>query len=182
MPPAGLPPQPANRALRWIGALQLVKGVLLIALALGLLSFLHRDVDEIAGVWMSKVGINIEKGHAAAFLEMLDLVTDKQLFEMSLVAFLFGGVLMTQGTGLLLRKEWAKYLTLVATSLLIPFEAFEIAKGFGWIKLSVFLVNIAIVGIMIHFVRAKRAAAGSASAPVPRRAAVFPGGRRLPEI
>jgi uncharacterized membrane protein (DUF2068 family) len=181
MPPAGSPPQPANRALRWIGTLQLIKGLLLFALALGLLSFLHRDVDEIVGVWMSKVGINIEKGRAAAFLDMLDLVTDKQLFEMSLVAFLFAGVLVTQGTGLLLRKDWAKYLTLVATSLLIPFEVFEIAKGFGYIKLTVLLVNVAIVGVMIYLVRAKRAAARSANATAVERP-VFAGGRRLPEI
>jgi uncharacterized membrane protein (DUF2068 family) len=180
MPPAGLPPQPANRTLRWIGTLQLIKGSLLIALALGLLSFLHRDVDGIVGVWMSKVGINIEKGHAAAFLEMLDLVTDKQLFEMSLVAFGFGAVLVTQGAALLLRKEWAKYLTLVATSLLIPFEAFELAKGFGYIKLTVLLINVAIVALMIFLVRAKRAAArpGAIGAePGP----VFAGDRRLPE-
>lgn len=181
MHPAGSPPQPANRALRWIGTLQLVKGLVLIALALGLLSFLHRDVDEIVGVWMSKVGINIEKGHAAAFLEMLNLVTDKQLFQMSLVAFGFAGVLVTQGTGLLLRKEWAKYLTLVATSLLIPYEAFELAKGFGYVKVSVLLVNIAIVALMIYLVRAKRAAACAARAPAMERPAVFAGDRRLPE-
>lgn len=181
MPPAGSSPPPANRALRWIGALQLVKGVLLIALALGLLSFLHRDVDEIVGVWMAKVGIDIEIGHAAAFLEMLDLVTDKQLFEMSLVAFAVGGVLITQGTGLLLRKEWAKYLTLVATSLLVPFEVFELVKGFGYIKLCVLLVNVVVVRVMIYFVRAQRAAACPAKAIVAGRPAIFAGGRRLPE-
>jgi uncharacterized membrane protein (DUF2068 family) len=180
MHPAGSPPQPANRALRWIGTLQLAKGLLLFALALGLLSFLHRDVDEIVGVWMSKAGINIEKGHAATLLEMLDLVTDKQLFEMSLVAFGFAGVLVTQGTGLLLRKDWAKYLTLVATSLLIPFEAFELAKGFGYIKLTVLLVNVAIVGVMIYLVRAKRAAA-CANLCALERSSVFASDRRLPE-
>src|SRR4051812_41616198 len=181
MHPAGSPPPPANRALRWIGTLQLIKGVLLFALALGFLSFLHRDVDGIVGVWMSKAGINIEKGRAAAFLEMLDLVTDKQLFEMSLVAFGFAGVLVTQGTGLLLRKDWAKYLTLVATSLLIPFECFEIAKGFGYIKLTVLLVNVAIVGIMIYLVRARRAAASPAQAAAIARPVVFAGDHRLPE-
>ncbi len=181
MPPAGSSSPPLSRALRWIGTLQLVKGVLLIALALGLLSFLHRDVDEIVGVWMQKVGIDIEIGHAADLLEMLDLVTDKDLFEWSLVAFAVGGVLVTQGTGLLLRKEWAKYLTLVATSLLIPFEVFELAKGFGYIKLSVMLLNVAVVGVMIHFVRAKCAAARPAKVPGARRPAIFAGDRRLPE-
>ena len=180
MPPAGSPPPPLNRALRWIGTLQLVKGGLLIALALGLLSFLHRDVDAIVGDWMSKVGIDIEQGHAASFLEMLDLVTDKQLFTMSLVAFLFGGVLITQGAGLLLRKEWAKYLTLIATSLLVPFEAFELVKGFGYIKLTVLLVNVAIVALMIYLVRAKRGSACPVVVPGPERSPVF-GDRRLPE-
>lgn len=181
MPPAGSPPQSANRALRWVGTLQLIKGLLLVALALGLLSFLHRDVDEIVGVWMSKLGFNIEKGRCAAFLEMLNLVTDKQLFQMSLVAFAFAGVLVTQGTGLLLRREWAKYLTLVATSMLIPFEVLELAKGFGWVKLTVLLINVAIVGLMIYLVRAKRAAACAVATTAPSQGGVFAGDRRLPE-
>jgi hypothetical protein len=67
MPPAGSPLPPANRALRWIGTLQLIKGLLLIALALGLLSFLHRDVDLIVGHWMSKVGIDVPPASAASF-------------------------------------------------------------------------------------------------------------------
>src|SRR3954465_1446081 len=114
MPPAGFTPKSDSRALRWIGGLQLAKGLLLLAIALGFLSFLHRDIDEIAAVWMSKVGINIENRHVVSLLETLDLVTDKQLFQLSIAAFCFSGVLVTQGTGLLLRQQWAKYLTLVA--------------------------------------------------------------------
>src|SRR6478735_2469077 len=147
MPPGGLPPTKDSRCLRWIGILQLIKGLLLVALALGFLSFLHKDVDEVAAIWMSKVGINIENTHVAALLDTLDLVTDKQLFQLSIAAFCFAGILVTQGTGLLLRRQWAKYLTLIATSALIPFEGFELAKGFGVGKLSVLLVNLAIVGI-----------------------------------
>lgn len=181
MHPAGLSPQPANRALRWIGTLQLIKGILLFALALGILSILHRDLDEMVGVWMSNVGINIEKGRAAELLKMLDVVTDKRLFQMSLVAFCFAGVLVTQGTGLLLRKEWAKYLTLLATSLLIPFEAIELAKGFGWVKLSVLFVNVAIVGVMVLLVRAKRATVRPLDAAIGAHPAAFASDRRLPE-
>ena len=171
MPPAGSLPKSDGRTLRWIGLLQLIKGLLLLAIALGFLSVIHKDLDEIAAVWMSKAGINIENQRVADFLEALDLVTDKQLFQITIAGFCFSGVLIAQGTGLLLRQQWAKYLTLIATTLLIPFEAFELMKGFGYIKLTVLLVNIAIVILMIALLRRSRGQSAAASLPKPGAAA-----------
>lgn len=168
-------PRHESRCLRWIGTLQVTKGLLLVALALGLLSFLHKDVDEIVALLMDKVGINVEGRHAAALLEWLDLVTDKQLFQLSALAFFFASVLVTQGTGLLMRKEWAKYLTLFATSALVPFEAYELFKGFGYGKLTVLLINVAIVAVMAFFVRRRGAlppACEAELASAPNRASV----------
>lgn len=152
MSPIRKPPV-QSRVLRWVGTLQVAKGCLLFALALGLLSFLHKDVDEVVALWMNKAGINVSGRHAAALLDTLDLVTDKQLFQLSALSVFFAATLVTQGTGLLLRKEWAKYLTLCATAALVPLEVFELLHRFGVGKLAVLLVNLAIVAVMLFFVR-----------------------------
>src|SRR4051812_18682729 len=169
MATGGSPPSHDTRYLRWIGTLQLFKGLLLVALALGFLSFVHKDVDEIAAVWLGKIGFDMANRHITDLLETLDLVTDKQLFHLSIAAFFFAGILITQGTGLLLRKQWAKYLTLVATSALIPYEAFEIAKGFGFLKLTVLVVNVAIVSFMVYLLRRKHV-----STPLPASPSLNP--------
>ena len=98
---------------------------------------------------MSLLGFNMVNHHVVAFLARLDKVTDKQLAEWSGVTFAVAGVFVTEGTGLLLRQHWAKYLTLGVTSSLIPVEIFELFKHFGWLKVGVLAVNIAVVVFLI---------------------------------
>jgi len=138
-----------DRFLRWIALLNLGKGLLLCLLAIGLLGFLHKDIDKIVGSWMSLLGFNMVNHHVVAFLARLDKVTDKQLAEWSSVTFAVAGVFVTEGAGLLLRQQWAKYLTVGVTSSLIPVEIFELSKHFGWLKVGVLAANIAVVVFLI---------------------------------
>lgn len=152
-------PSPRNedRYLRWIGLLNLGKGLLLCLLAAGFLGLLHKDVDGIVGNWMSLLGFNMENRHVVAFLARLDKVTDRQLAEWSGVTFAVAGVFVTEGTGLLMRQEWAKYLTVCVTGSLIPVEIFEVLRHFGWLKVGVLVVNIVVVAFLImSLIREKR--------------------------
>ena len=67
--------------------------------------------------------------------------------------FLYAGLFATEGLGLLLRKRWAEYFTIVTTSGLIPLEVFEIARHFTVAKLVVALVNVLIVWYLAVRVR-----------------------------
>src|SRR4030095_9100857 len=88
---------PGDRPLMWIAGYNLAKGLLLLTLALGLLGFLHRDVDVIAGRWLASLGVSLENVHVVALLWRLDLVTDHQLRGFSSVTFLLGGVVVPEG-------------------------------------------------------------------------------------
>ena len=149
MDPSPTPHRNEDRYLRWIALFNLGKGLLLCLLAIGLLGFLHKDVDTIVGNWMSLLGFNMENRHVIRFLARLDKVTDKQLAEWSGVTFAVAGVFVTEGTGLLLRQQWAKYLTVGVTSSLIPVEIIELSKHFGWLKVGVLAVNIAVVVFLV---------------------------------
>ena len=146
-----------DRYLRWIGWLNLGKGALLCLLALGLLGFLHRDIDVIVGNWLSLLGMNMENRHIVRLLARLDHVTDKQVAECSGVTFVVAGVFLTEGAGLLLRQEWAKFLTIGVTASFVPLEIFESIRHFGWLKVGLMVVNIAVVTFLIvSLMREKR--------------------------
>jgi uncharacterized membrane protein (DUF2068 family) len=55
--------------------------------------------------------------------------------------------------GLLLRKRWAEYFTIVTTGGLIPLEIFEITRHFTVAKLVIGLVNVLIVWYLVARVR-----------------------------
>jgi uncharacterized membrane protein (DUF2068 family) len=175
MDPSLSPSRNEDRCLRWIAYYIFGKGFLLCLLAIGFLGFLHKDVDTIVGNWMSLLGFNMENRHVVAFLARLDKVTDKQLGELSGITFAVAGMFVTQGTGLLLRQQWAKYLTVGVTAALIPMEVFELFKHFGWIKVGVLAVNIAIVAYLLASVmnekrRRQRFTAVVATPPPPEAA------------
>ena len=144
------------RYLRWIAGLNLLKGICLLGLTVGLLKFLHKDVDAIVGNWMSLLRMDLENRHLAALLDKLDLVTDRQLRQMSGLTFVYAGLFLTEGAGLWLRQTWAKYFTIVVTASFVPLEIFEAIRHFGFAILALLVTNIAIVWSLIVNVRAER--------------------------
>lgn len=162
------PSRNPDRYLRWIAIYTFGKGLLLCLLAIGFLGFLHKDVDAIVGNWMSLLGFNMENRHVVAFLARLDKVTDRQLRELSGITFAVAGVFVTQGSGLLLQQDWAKYLTIGVTSSLIPIEIIESIKHFGWLKIGLLAVNVAIVSFLVaNLLREKRLASQMAAKESP---------------
>ena len=65
--------------------------------------------------------------------------------------------------GLWLDKLWAEYLTVIATSLLIPLELYELARKPTLLKGAGIAVNIAIVAYLARALRRRVAAARNAS-------------------
>jgi uncharacterized membrane protein (DUF2068 family) len=163
------------RYLRWIAILSLGKGLLLCLLAIGILGFLHKDVDAIVGHWMTILGFNMENRHVVRLLARLDKVTNKQLGQWSGVTFALAGVFVAEGTGLLLRQQWAKYLTVGVTASFIPIEVIETSKHFGWLKLALLFVNVTVVAFLVFsLVREKKRSLRlmAAISPTPTQSAV----------
>jgi uncharacterized membrane protein (DUF2068 family) len=80
-------------------------------------------------------------------------ITPKQLKELSVGTFCYAGLFAAEGVGLLLRKRWAEYFTIVTTSGLLPLEIFELAHHFTVTKLVVLIVNVLIVWYLVARVR-----------------------------
>ena len=65
----------------------------------------------------------------------------------------YGAVELVEGTGLWLDQLWAEYLTVIATSLLVPFEVYELVRRPSAWKAGGIAVNIAIVVYLAHLLR-----------------------------
>ncbi|MFI5224009.1 MAG: DUF2127 domain-containing protein, partial [Nitrospirales bacterium] len=63
----------------------------------------------------------------------------------ALVSLGYAGMLLVEGVGLWLEFTWAAYLTVVSTSLLIPFELYEIVEQVSVLRVGVLLLNLVIV-------------------------------------
>ena len=136
-----------------IGVFKLLKAVLLIAVGIGAIKFLHKDIGASLTYWITVLRVDRENRFIHGLLVRVFRVTPKQLKELSLGTFLYAGLFATEGIGLLLRKHWAEYFTIITTSALIPLEIFELARHFTVTKLIVTLVNVLIVWYLVARVR-----------------------------
>lgn len=56
----------------------------------------------------------------------------------------------TEGVGLAKRRRWAEYLTVLATAILIPFEAYEVISKPTLFRIGALLLNVAVVGYLAY--------------------------------
>src|SRR5262245_11239546 len=142
-------------ALFAIAVFKFVKGVVLLALALGALSFLHKDVASEVEHWIDQLRIDPDNQFIGALLSKLQLVHSKELKELSALGAVYATLFLTEGTGLLFRKRWAEWLTIIATSSLMPIEVYELVKKFTAVRLVALLINAVVVLYLIYVVRQK---------------------------
>jgi uncharacterized membrane protein (DUF2068 family) len=136
-----------------IGTFKLVKALLLIAVSVGAIRLLHRDIAGTLTHWIEVMRVDPENRWVHGLLVKVFRVTPKQLKELSVGTFLYAVLFATEGIGLLRRKRWAEYFTIVTTSLFLPLEVYELARHFTLMKLAVTFVNLGIVAYLVARVR-----------------------------
>jgi uncharacterized membrane protein (DUF2068 family) len=160
------PPQaPQKRkGLILIGIFKIAKGTMLLILALGMLRLLHHDVQEWAEDLIASLRFDPDNRHIAGFLAKLGLVNDHELKELSGLTFIYAGLFLTEGIGLIRQKRWAEYLTVIATSSLIPVEIYEVFRHVTFLRVLLFLGNVAILAYLLVVIR-KNATSHGAESP-----------------
>jgi uncharacterized membrane protein (DUF2068 family) len=81
-------------------------------------------------------------------VDLLDRV-DRHVDTVAAGVVLYGLLEVGEGVGLLLRRRWAEYLVLVATTAFLPVEIDEVIRHVTVVKLLALLVNIAIVAYLV---------------------------------
>jgi uncharacterized membrane protein (DUF2068 family) len=145
-----------SRGLLLIAAFKLIKGLGLLALGIGALSLLHKDVAAEIAQWLDALRVDPHNHYIQLLLEKLGMVDDRKLKTLSVGTFLYSALFLTEGIGLALRKTWAEYLTIISTASLLPLEVYEIAKRPDAARIVVLLANIAIVVYLVIEVRRTR--------------------------
>jgi uncharacterized membrane protein (DUF2068 family) len=147
-----------DAALFAIAIFKLIKGAALLALVCGAMSLFHKDVAAHVEYWLEQLQIDPDNRFVGALLAKLHLIHTKELKQLSALGAGYSALFLTEGTGLLFRQYWAEWLTIIATSSLIPFEIFQLAKQFTAIHLLLLVGNIGIVLFLIYRVLQRRSA------------------------
>ncbi len=138
-------PKERDWTIHIIAILKMLKGVVLLVVGVKLLTLLNRDLAEWSLDFVHRHGIDAENRFVHAALEKIAGVNRNQMMAMSGGAFLYSSLQLTEGIGLWMEKRWAEYLTVVATSLFVPLEIYEIFEKFTWVRVLILIVNLFVV-------------------------------------
>jgi len=142
-----------GRGLRLIAAYKLLKGVGLLAVGIGALNLLHKDVAALADHWINILQVDPHSHYIRLLLAKLSILDDRRLKELSVGTFIYSAIFLTEGVGLALGKRWAEYLTIISTASLLPLEVYELAKRASFGKVLVLVINLAVVVYLIMELR-----------------------------
>ena len=128
-----------------IGLFKLAKGLLVLALGIGVLKLINKDIDMLFLELITRLHIDAEHRFIQKVLAHLSLIDNHTLEAIATVSLIFASLLLLEGFGLIFQKLWAEYLTVAETAIFIPFEIYEIIRHATITKVSILTINIAIV-------------------------------------
>jgi uncharacterized membrane protein (DUF2068 family) len=144
--------------LRLIGGYKLGKAVLLLAVGCGLLELLRSDVAECLERWSESLWLDPGNHLLREFISRVAAIDRRYLAAIGFGTIATALLNAVEGVGLWLQKPWAEYLTVIATASLLPFEAISIIEKPRLTRFVVALLNLAILGYLVHRLRQDRSA------------------------
>lgn len=152
------PATEGKRHNRWLLLIAVYKGLqalLFIALGIGALHLLHKDIDDVIG----RLG-DFLRSPESRFVNFLydraSLINDPLLRRLGALAFSYAGLSLAEGIGLFLEKAWGEYMTLAITASFLPWEAFEIFHRLTWIRVGLLVVNFLVFVYLLNVVLHRR--------------------------
>jgi uncharacterized membrane protein (DUF2068 family) len=142
-----------GKGLRVIAAFKLLKACALIAVGVGALRLLHKDVGALVEHWINVFRVDPHNHYIDLLLEKLANVDDRRLKELSVGTFVYAAIFLVEGAGLALGKRWAEYFTIITTSSLLPIEIYELTRGVSIGRSVALVINLAVVAYLIYELR-----------------------------
>jgi uncharacterized membrane protein (DUF2068 family) len=139
-----------------IGIFKLIKGLLLAVVGIGVFKLVHHDVVEVLSRWVGVVHVDPDNKYFQKVVTKLWSVDDRKLKEVGAGTFFYAGLFLTEGLGLVLRKTWAEYFTIIVTGSFIPVEVYLMTQHFTTARVVATLVNIGIVWYLVAHRLAER--------------------------
>jgi uncharacterized membrane protein (DUF2068 family) len=142
----------APTLLWWIVVFKVIKVVFLAALGVVLLRTRHMPADVLLAQVAHTLHIPLSSRILQRAMTAAVSLTPRKEVLLAFAAFAYGALFVVEAVGLARRASWARWLTIIATSGLIPIEIYEIARRPTLSRVAVMLFN---VGVLVYLVRKK---------------------------
>ena len=134
-----------DRLLPWIAAERAFRAVVLLIIGVVLLSHPHTNWSAEITTLAEKLGLDPKQNWIQRILKDAGRIDARRSVVFGLIALAYAALEGVEAFGLWRRRRWAEWLTVLATSLLLIPEVWELTKSTTPLKVGALLVNIAVV-------------------------------------
>ena len=145
-----------SRGLLLVGLFKMSKALFFTALGAGALHLVHRDLGDMVMKLADALRIDPEGRLVSLLMDKADLIDPHHLRQAGILSFLYAGVCVVEGTGLLLEKTWAEYFTVILTAAALPWEIYELFAHFSGFRIGLLLINLAVLAYLLWFLKHER--------------------------
>jgi uncharacterized membrane protein (DUF2068 family) len=135
--------------LRAVAVCEGTKGVLVLAVGLGLLGFIHRDLQQLAEDVVRHLHLNPSARYPRVFLMVASRFDGVQLWAVAVGALFYSGLRFLEAVGLWKDRNWAKWLGAISGGIYIPVEIYEAARKATATRLVLLAVNVVVVAYLL---------------------------------
>lgn len=130
--------------VRVVATLEAIKGALVLAAALGLLSVIHQDLRTVAAELIGHLYLSPASHAARMFLDAAERFEDVRVQWLAVLAFCYALLRFVEAYGLWYARRWAEWLAATSCAIYLPLEMVELARGITWMKVGTFTFNVAL--------------------------------------
>jgi len=128
-----------------IAAYKLLGALLFVAVGVGAMRLLHKDIDDVMWRMIGDLKMNPESRIVNFLFEKAELLNDPLLRRIGFAAFCYAAVGVIEAIGLYLEKAWAEFLTLIITASFLPFEIHELIRRLTWLRVGLLVTNVVVL-------------------------------------
>ena len=142
-----------DQLIEMIAIFKFLKAAGLIAIAFGAIKLLDPATGDMLDRWINALSNTSAHPHIEAYLIRISNFSPRRIQQFGVGALLYATLFMIEGIGLWHEAKWAEYLTVIATSLLIPVEIYELVQRVTLPRAAALIINIAAVLYLIWRIR-----------------------------
>jgi uncharacterized membrane protein (DUF2068 family) len=145
----------SERLLPWIAAERAIRGAVLVGAGIYLIGHTGNDLGKLADRLARSIELDTRRPFVRHLIQRLGHLSHHEVTLFGIGAIAYGVLELVEGYGLWRRYRWAEWLTVIATSLLIPLELYELVHKPSALKAAGLLVNILIVIYLARIVMSR---------------------------
>ena len=138
------------KGIRAIAVYEALKGAIVLIAGIGVLTLIHKNIQDFAENVVFGLHLEATSHYPQMFIEAVGKIDATKIVYIFLFSVVYTIVRFVEAYGLWYLKAWAEWFAIISGSIYLPLEIYEIFKKPDVLRISIFLVNLAIVLYLIY--------------------------------